>query len=70
MIVKVFLPNGEDVLQNVAKVDPALPGCLRVMQQQEADETSASGLVVRVTPKLKHTLYPWHRVLRVDVEDA
>jgi hypothetical protein len=67
MTVTIVLPNGTDELHNIASFDP-LPGGLR-LRQSIAEEKSASGLIARVGGRSRFIIYPWHRVLKVEVEE-
>ena len=67
MIVTVVFPNGTDELHNVTSFEP-LPGALK-LRQAVAEETTNSGLIARVGGRSKFIVYPWHRVLKVEVEE-
>ncbi len=67
MIVTIVLPNGTDELHNIVSFDPQ-PGALRLKQALK-EETAPSGLVVRLGGRSKFILYPWHRILKVEVEE-
>ena len=67
MIVNVTLPNGNDELHDIASFEPR-PGGLK-LRQQIKEEKSPSGLIARVGGRSRFFIYPWHRVIRVEVEE-
>lgn len=68
MKVAIYLANGVDEFENASGLTNSLPGALQVVVKQE-ERQSASGLIARVGGKSKYYMYPWHRVLRVEVEE-
>jgi hypothetical protein len=67
VIVTVLLPNGTDELHNITSFEP-LPGALK-LRQAIAEEKSSTGLIARVGGRSKFLIYPWSRVLKVEVEE-
>src|SRR5690242_10314937 len=69
MTVTVFTPTGEHELTNVTGLDATLPGALKITQRAAGETVTPTGLVAKLGGSAKITLYPWHKVQRVEVEE-